>query len=489
MSKPLILVALTRAAARRPLTSAEASEATAMIEQSDNAAAAALYREVGLAAIDAVAADAGMRAWRADTSDPVYPLGESRVSAEDFARFFARIDDLVAPRHRSFARQLLSGITGAGAFGVLRAGIAGTVLSKGGWMDEGDGWTVNQAAQFEVAGRRYGFAVVLGRQPSFAAGAERIAAVAQAVRDGLSTPAEPSAGNVELPPGTPYTGPARSFEATAYGPPWNEQEGSGVTKTEVRLPQAPTGQPGPYIIAVDPAVIPLHTQVYVWPNPFGYRGRWQAEDTGGEIDGSRLDFLDLVGREHQLAWGRRTVTVSATPPRAVGGGEPVDPGLGDPCGDLGADGPLPLTRGQRARLLPNGMAAAPRSAPAAVKRAIAAGNEIVGKPYVYGGGHGLRLSVVADAYDCSSSVGHLLWGGGLVGPTAQTSGELEAFGRAGYGKWVSVLANADHVYVYVAGLRWDTHLYGGGDHGSAGIGWHTAQRPDVGFVPRHPAGL
>ena len=45
---------------------------------------------------------------------------------------------------------------------------------------------------------------------------------------------------------------------------------------------------------------------------------------------------------------------------------------------------------------------------------IAAGNQIVGRPYVYGAAHGLPLSEVAPAYDCSSSVEHLLYGARLV---------------------------------------------------------------------------
>ena len=45
---------------------------------------------------------------------------------------------------------------------------------------------------------------------------------------------------------------------------------------------------------------------------------------------------------------------------------------------------MPETPGPRAKLLPNGQAAAPADAPAAVKEIIAAGNQIAGKPYVYG---------------------------------------------------------------------------------------------------------
>ncbi len=80
----------------------------------------------------------------------------------------------------------------------------------------------------------------------------------------------------------------------------------------------------------------------------------------------------------------------------------------------GAELQVPLAGGSRAVLLPDGQAAAPADAPAVVKAIIAAGNQIVGKPYVYGGGHGLPLAEIAPSYDCSSSVEHLLYGGGLL---------------------------------------------------------------------------
>jgi hypothetical protein len=153
-------------------------------------------------------------------------------------------------------------------------------------------------------------------------------------------------------------------------------------------------------------------------------------------------------------------------------------------------GGVPLTAGERARLLPNGLAAAPAAAPVAVKEIIAAGNQIVGKPYVYGGGHGLALSQIAPAYDCSSSVEHLLYGARLLPVTfAAASSELESFGQPGPGQWVTVYADADHVFMYVAGLRWDTHNAAGQGDGSGGIGWHPLVRSAAGFVPRHPDGL
>ena len=151
---------------------------------------------------------------------------------------------------------------------------------------------------------------------------------------------------------------------------------------------------------------------------------------------------------------------------------------------------VPLTSGERARLLTGGRAAAPSGAPAAVKEMIAAGNQIVGKPYVYGAGHGLPLSEIAAAYDCSSSVEHLLYGARLLPVTyGAASGELEWFGQPGPGEWVTIYASADHVFMYVAGLRWDTHNAAGPGDGSGGIGWHPLVRGSGGFVARHPVGL
>ncbi|PZS07709.1 MAG: hypothetical protein DLM64_14205 [Solirubrobacterales bacterium] len=171
-----------------------------------------------------------------------------------------------------------------------------------------------------------------------------------------------------------------------------------------------------------------------------------------------------------------------TPPAAAS----VDPTACAP----GALAGVALTPGQRARLLPNGLAAAPQDAPAAVKEMIAAGNQIVGKPYVYGAAHGLPLSEITPAYDCSSSVEHLLYGAQLLPVTyGGASSELESFGQPGPGRWVTLYADADHVFMYVAGLRWDTHDAAGPGDGSTGIGWHPLVRSSAGFVARHPAGL
>ncbi len=108
-------------------------------------------------------------------------------------------------------------------------------------------------------------------------------------------------------------------------------------------------------------------------------------------------------------------------------------------------------------------------------------NLIVGRPYVWGGGHG---SFYSYGYDCSGAVSFALFGGGLI-PRPATSGELEGYGEPGPGKWITVYANATHVWATIAGLRWDTS----GTEKGTGPRWHVGTRPTEGFVVRHPPGL
>ena len=107
------------------------------------------------------------------------------------------------------------------------------------------------------------------------------------------------------------------------------------------------------------------------------------------------------------------------------------------------------------------------------RRCIAAGNQIAVKPYVYGAGHGCRSYGRAAAYDCSSSVAHLLYGAATscrrrdLRPACSSPSALRARRR-----WVTIYAGPEHVFMYVAGLRWDTHNAAGPDDGGSGIGWH-----------------
>jgi 3D (Asp-Asp-Asp) domain-containing protein len=307
-------------------------------------------------------------------------------------------------------------------------------------------------------------------------------------------------------PTTGAAGAGGGWIATAYGPPWNALNGSGITATGINL----TASQPALLIAVDPSVIALGSYEHVTPNPFRTGQAFLAGDTGGAIIGKHVDIYDWQGRSSQLAWGERSVSVTAAPDPGTGplldeitptASSTVQTGTAAGC-PVAYAGPLPLTAGQQATILPSGLAAAPRDAPAAVKLAIAAGNELIGKPYLWGGGHGVPLTEFASGYDCSGSTSYILHAAGAFGLYAEDSTELEAYGQAGPGRWITVYANSAHAFVDVAGVVMDTAWYAPVQptNPDSGPRWQPESiigpqyAGDVadghgGFVQRHPQGL
>lgn len=131
-------------------------------------------------------------------------------------------------------------------------------------------------------------------------------------------------------------------------------------------------------------------------------------------------------------------------------------------------------------MLRDGMAYAPRSAPAAVVKAIAAGNRLQGKPYKWGGGH---RSLGDSGYDCSGTVSYVLRSAGLLGGALPSKGYF-AYGNRGAGRWITIYVRRGHVFMTIAGLRLDT----GGPGGRSGPRWKPETRNGVGHIMRHPAG-
>lgn len=158
----------------------------------------------------------------------------------------------------------------------------------------------------------------------------------------------------------------------------------------------------------------------------------------------------------------------------------ADTGGTAPSARAGASAPLTTTPGVRARLLSDGSAQAPDSAPAAVQAVIAAGNRIASKPYRYGGGHGRWED---SGYDCSGSVSYALHGAGLLRESAPATG-FYRYGQPGPGRWITLYANGSHMYMVVAGLRFDTS-----GRSQTGSRWQVSRRSADGFVVRHPTGL
>jgi hypothetical protein len=133
-----------------------------------------------------------------------------------------------------------------------------------------------------------------------------------------------------------------------------------------------------------------------------------------------------------------------------------------------------------------GRAVAPASAPPRVKAVIEAGNEIIGKPYRYGGGHKTFSARLDRGYDCSGSVSHALHGGAFL-RTPLASGDLMSWGQDGPGQWITVYAHGGHAYLVVAGLRLDTSLRD--DPSRTGPQWSRKLRRSASYQPRHPRGF
>ncbi len=148
-----------------------------------------------------------------------------------------------------------------------------------------------------------------------------------------------------------------------------------------------------------------------------------------------------------------------------------------------SSGGMNLSKGKckrfaKARLV-NGKAIAPASAPLRVKRVINWANRIRNKPYIYGGGHG---SFNSPGYDCSGAVSYALRGGRFVSSPMASSGYMNWRNR-GRGRWITVYSNPGHMYMVVAGLRFDTAMTPGD-----GPGWSKSMRSTPGsFSARHPA--
>jgi hypothetical protein len=139
-----------------------------------------------------------------------------------------------------------------------------------------------------------------------------------------------------------------------------------------------------------------------------------------------------------------------------------------------------LQTGPRARVLRDGTAVAPEDAPDVVKRVIMAANEIAKFPYKWGGGHGAWRD---NGYDCSGSVSFALAGAGLL-ENPLTSGGFLGYGSPGRGRWITIYTHHGHIFMVVAGLRFDTS-----GQGRAGTRWQEEPRSTAGFATRHIPGL
>ena len=160
------------------------------------------------------------------------------------------------------------------------------------------------------------------------------------------------------------------------------------------------------------------------------------------------------------------------------------PALAADTGGIGpasGSSPTGTTPGPKAKLV-DGKALAPADAPPRVVRAIEAANSIEDKPYEYGGGH---ASWIDEGYDCSGTVSFALgkYGAKIIDAPMPSTGYMR-WEEPGAGKWITTYANGGHMYVVIAGLRFDTSQTPGD-----GPGWSKTKLDQAGYSVRHPAGF
>jgi cell wall-associated NlpC family hydrolase len=180
----------------------------------------------------------------------------------------------------------------------------------------------------------------------------------------------------------------------------------------------------------------------------------------------------------------KTATGEVVPYQPVASAGQVDNATGGSVvGVVTPAKPQLLVPGTRARYVA-GLAAAPMSAPASVQAMVWAANQIIGLPYIWGGGH---ESFTAAGYDCSGTVSFALHGASLLG-TPEDSSEFMHWGSHGIGRWVTVFSNPEHAYMTVAGLRLDTSAADDPSN-QQGPRWRPLRQGNGGYTVRHPLGF
>lgn len=142
--------------------------------------------------------------------------------------------------------------------------------------------------------------------------------------------------------------------------------------------------------------------------------------------------------------------------------------------------------------------AAAASAPAAVQSMVTEANSLLGKPYVWGGGHSGWGA--QSGYDCSGFVSAVLHAGGYLSTPQDTQTLPSAAGiESGPGQYVTIYdrtdaagASSDHVIINLGGQFYES----GGESGSwgGGGGVQAIATPTAAYLSTfnqilHPAGL
>jgi Beta-lactamase enzyme family len=162
--KAMLLVAyLNRLAeTHRPLTSSHHVLLDAMIRVSDNSAATAIYRHVGDFGLYRLADQAEMSDFAVSAN-----WSTAQITAVDQARFFAQIERLLPAIYRGYARELLTSIVPAQAWGIPQVSRPRwKTFFKGGWRETRRGNLVHQVARLERGRLSLAIAILTDGNPN-----------------------------------------------------------------------------------------------------------------------------------------------------------------------------------------------------------------------------------------------------------------------------------------------------------------------------------
>ncbi|HXR29404.1 MAG TPA: hypothetical protein VN772_07470 [Solirubrobacteraceae bacterium] len=225
-----------------------------------------------------------------------------------------------------------------------------------------------------------------------------------------------------------------------------------------------------------PAAAPLHlAPVTSRTSSLAYKGPVYMRTASGQI----VPYVPTVASQANVP---ASAVASATTGGSAPGATTTAPAVPVvPSGPVAR--PELLVPGSIARYV-GGLAAAPMNAPLVVQEIIWAGNELIGLPYIFGGGH---ASFISPGYDCSGTVSFALHGGALLA-SPEDSSEFMVWGSHGIGRWIAIFSNPEHAYMTVAGLRLDTSSADDPSN-QQGPRWRPLRPANVGFTVRHPLGL
>ena len=217
--KATILAALLywRQQTHTSLTSTEKSEATIMIEQSDNNAATYLWNDVGHTRLQQFVNAATMTETQLS---PYGTWGLSNITARDelqLMRLLTEHNSVLTDSSRAYELYLMNHVVSWERWGVPTGAPSGlTVYVKNGWLNDPVLWVINSIGAVEGQGRDYKMAILTYGNPGEQYGINTVNAIAKVANSDLNA-GLPAAGTPLAPATLPRSQQGQPDEVLPRG--------------------------------------------------------------------------------------------------------------------------------------------------------------------------------------------------------------------------------------------------------------------------------